>query len=76
MGQLQNLGALMIQSSRGRKGLLAIKSTLSKAKSKGLLGGALGGLKTSIHKFFMVGGDLYLFCLFFCSSQSKETTPM
>lgn len=59
MGQSQKLGVLMILSSRGRRGLLATKPTLLKAKSKDLLGGALGGLNTSIHRLFMDGGEFY-----------------
>lgn len=65
---------LMIQSSKGRRGLLAIKSTLLKAKSKALLGRALGGLKISILKLFMGGDDDHiisfssLICFCFCVS--------
>lgn len=58
MGQLQNLGVLMILSFRGREGWLATKFTLLRAKSKGLLGRVLGGLRIGILRWFMDGGDL------------------
>lgn len=43
VAQLLNLGVWMILSFSGRRGLLPIKLTLLKAKSKALSGGVLGG---------------------------------
>lgn len=79
MGQLQNHGILVILNFKGRKGLLAIKSILLKVKLKGPSEGALGGLKISIHRWFMDGGNIlglwwvfglgaYYLCFFFFPS--------
>ena len=47
----------MILSSRGKRGLLAIKFTPLKEKLKGLLGRASGGLKIGTLGLFMAGCD-------------------
>ena len=55
MGLFQRAGVSMILNCRGRKGLLAIKSILLKAKSKGLSERPSGGLKTRAPEPFMAG---------------------
>lgn len=57
---LRSLGALMILSFKGRRGLLAIKCIVLKVKWKGLSGKASGGLKIGAHKWCMDGGDLMM----------------
>lgn len=71
---LQSLGAQLTLSFRGRKGLLATKCTVLRAKSKALLGGVSGGLRIVSPKLSMDGGEilqvllqtLILFLLMFC----------
>lgn len=49
----------MIPSCRGRRGLLAIRFTLLKAKLKALLGRVLDGSRTGTLELSMAGGDSF-----------------
>ena len=57
LGLFPNLGALLTRSFRGRRGLLAIKCTVLRGRSKDLSGRVSGGSRIGTRRLFMAGGD-------------------